>query len=492
MYVMDAMQAIWMRQTKMINIETRDITPLTDFNENLFSGHSLYTAIRDIVDNCIDAEANDIRLFLDKDSEGKDVFVVTDFGVGMPGDKLHLMAQKGFTTKKSGAVRKDGKRYLGKMGKGFKNVSAFFSNTGRVTVLSKTEDSKLWCMEYSQQRIADMQQHTVDVHECVFRDTNDDKYRSLWIQKMRTGDDWASHGTMLVFRNLKTPVLNQLRRDLGLSAEASQNNTTHCISSMLGETYKYFINDGVDIYTGTNYNGLFKVKPIDEMCGESPQEVINFIVDNQKVSLMLYVIPATYKSSDVWYRPVNNQNSGIFVYRNNRLHLDNQERPLKPLLPEKAIQKYVYERTNGINRRKGKPKDTQDYTSFGESHGRHNTVRMALHFTDLNDTDFAVDVNKTDIQFTDTVADLALWVYDTVRANDRFTPKPQTTTTPQVTKPSGQGVKNTLSKDWINILKKHEREIETRKKSIVDQTMASQRLAVEIGIHQFLEKLTQD
>ncbi len=474
----------------MINVETRDITPLTDFNENLFSGHSLYTAIRDIVDNCIDAEAKDIKIFLDKDDNGRDVLMVTDFGVGMPGDKLHLMAQKGFTTKRTGLLRNDGKRYLGKMGKGFKNVSAFFSNTGRVTVLSKTEDSKLWCMEYSQQRIADLQQHTVDVHECVFRDSNDDKYRNLWNQKMRDGDDWASQGTMLVFRNLKTPVLNQLRRDLGLSGEASVKNTIHCISTMLGETYKFFIDEGVEIFTGVNYQSLFKVKSVDEMCGELPKEEKTFIIGDQTVIAKLYIIPATYKSSDVWYRPVNNQNSGIFVYRNNRLHLDNQERPLKPLLPEKAIQQYVYERTNGINRRKGKPKETQDYTSFGESHGRHNTVRMSLHFSDSNDTDFAVDVNKTDIQFTDSVSELALWIYDTVRQNDRFTP-PKTTTAP-VVKTSGQGVKNKLSKDWINIVKKHQTEIDKRKEEVVKNTNALQRLAVDVAIQQFIQKMTQD
>lgn len=465
-------------------IETRDITPLTDFNENIHSGHTFNSAFRDIIDNSIDAESKSINAFLAKDENDKNIFVVTDFGNGMAGDVLHRIAQKGFTTKQN-CTRPDGIRYLGKMGKGFKNVVAFLSNSGSATVISKTPDASIWAMEYNQKRIQTLQKHEVDCHECVFRDTNDDKYRALWLKWMKTSEyDLASNGTIIIFRNLKTPVLNQLRKNL--IPTATMKNST---SMMLGETYKQFIDEGIQINIGLTYETMYCVQPVDSMCGTKPEETKEWNVGNGKVKLELYIIPVAYKAKGVWYRPMNNQNSGLYVIRNGRLHLTSLERPTHPVLPEKAIEQYINEKINGTNgRRKGSPKEDNDYTSFGESHGRHNTVRIALYFTDVNDEDFAVDVNKTEIQFTDSVSDIALWVYDKVRQNDRFTKakKEKALATYQ----TGQGRKNPVSKDWLAFLKKHQSSIDARKAQVVSiHNPEDQALNV---LQQFMESLAID
>lgn len=472
----------------MNTVETRDITPLTDFNENIHSGHVFTTAFRDIIDNSIDAGAKTISAFLAKDEDNKNIFVVTDFGSGMAGDVLHKIAQKGFTTKQN-STRPDGTRYLGKMGKGFKNVVAFFSNSGCATVVSKTAEGSIWAMEYNQKRISTLQKHEVDCHECVFKDSNDDKYRTLWLNWMKTSEyDWADSGTMIIFRNLKTPVLNRLRKSMNPTAVNKIN-----LSMMLGETYKHFITDNVVINIGLEYTSMHQVNPVDEMCGVKPKISVDFDVNGGKVALELYNIPEEYNEKlqkSVHYRPVNNQNSGLYVYRNGRLHTSTQNRPTHPVLPEKAIEQYIEEATFGLNgRTKRKPKEDNDYTSFGESHGRHNTVRIALRFTDINDEDFAVDVNKTDIQFTDSVADIALWVYDNVRKNDKYDLRKEREAELSVYQ-TGQGRKNPVSKDWLAFLKKHKSSIDARKAQVVSiHNPEDQALKV---LQQFMESLAID
>lgn len=258
---------------------------------------------------------------------------------------------------------------------------------------------------------------------------------------------------------------------------------------MLGETYKQFIDEGIQINIGLTYETMYCVQPVDSMCGTKPEETKEWNVGNGKVKLELYIIPVAYKAKGVWYRPMNNQNSGLYVIRNGRLHLTSLERPTHPVLPEKAIEQYINEKINGTNgRRKGSPKEDNDYTSFGESHGRHNTVRIALYFTDVNDEDFAVDVNKTEIQFTDSVSDIALWVYDKVRQNDRFTKakKEKALATYQ----TGQGRKNPVSKDWLAFLKKHQSSIDARKAQVVSiHNPEDQALNV---LQQFMESLAID
>jgi hypothetical protein len=57
---------------------------------------------------------------------------------------------------------------------------------------------------------------------------------------------------------------------------------------------------------------------------------------------------------------------------------------------------------------------------FPESHGRNNNVRVELTFPSQLDEVFGVNVNKTEISFTDDASDLAVWMWEMVRFYDKY------------------------------------------------------------------------
>ena len=101
-------------------------------------GYSLETALSDLIDNSISADANKIEILSENNNTNTSIFL-TDNGVGMTEEELISNMQ--FPSKDMDSVRnvKD----LGRFGLGLKTAS--FSQTRRFTVISKKNDSN----EYS-------------------------------------------------------------------------------------------------------------------------------------------------------------------------------------------------------------------------------------------------------------------------------------------------------------------------------------------------------
>lgn len=104
------------------------------------SGHSLSTAVAEVVDNALEAKANQIRLRLDRDNGGAksaiNRIIVADDGHGMNAKILQQYLQIGFSTR---YMRTD---TIGKYGVGAKLAALSFAT--RIDVWSRTSDSDPW------------------------------------------------------------------------------------------------------------------------------------------------------------------------------------------------------------------------------------------------------------------------------------------------------------------------------------------------------------
>ena len=119
--------------------------PKSTINSYRSFGYNLATAIADIIDNSISANANEIRL--EYKWNGQDSFIsVSDNGTGMNKDELVLAMTPGSKDPEEGRSEKD----LGRFGMGLKTAS--FSQCKRLTCITKHENyttiKRCWDIDY--------------------------------------------------------------------------------------------------------------------------------------------------------------------------------------------------------------------------------------------------------------------------------------------------------------------------------------------------------
>lgn len=122
--------------------------PKSTINSYRSFGYNLSTAIADIIDNSISANANEIRLEYKWD--GQDSFIsVSDNGTGMNKDELVLAMTPGSKDPEELRSEKD----LGRFGMGLKTAS--FSQCKRLTCITKRENyatiKRCWDIDYINQ-----------------------------------------------------------------------------------------------------------------------------------------------------------------------------------------------------------------------------------------------------------------------------------------------------------------------------------------------------
>lgn len=116
-----------------IKAEIAKPNPKSTINSYRSFGYNLSTAISDIIDNSISANANEIRL--DYKWNGKDSFIsISDNGIGMNKDDLVTAMTPGSKDPEEKRSEKD----LGRFGMGLKTAS--FSQCKRLTCISKREN----------------------------------------------------------------------------------------------------------------------------------------------------------------------------------------------------------------------------------------------------------------------------------------------------------------------------------------------------------------
>ncbi len=98
-------------------------------------GYSLETAVADLIDNSISADATDIQIFCDM-TRSTPVLVIADNGRGMAEDEVIAAMRHGATDPRKERGPKD----LGRFGLGLKTAS--FSQCRRLTVISAVKGER--------------------------------------------------------------------------------------------------------------------------------------------------------------------------------------------------------------------------------------------------------------------------------------------------------------------------------------------------------------
>ena len=405
------------------NVERVEIAPLFNLYSRRHKGHTVSTAIKDVIDNHVDSgcakeniKTNTIQVFIaeDKFRKGKKVLITTDFGFGMFSNKIQEMYRDGYSTKGHGEDNYFNKLgYLGKYGNGQKNATAFLSNG--VLTLSCVQDDKIHAVDYNLKEL-DIRGSKPEVCKYVLisgEDKKTDTYLEYWMDYMK--DEYgeiALHGTMNIFYDLHDDVVANLEAHCEFSNQFDQNS----LGCILGETYCKKLNDNLKIYIGKTYKSLKQVKPMNPFFGGKIKEEKTFQIPT-KVNGETHLFPVEVKfhvfdKENIAHRKTSAKSSGFYFFRESRLHLDAHDNPMKPKLSPKALHKL--EKDSSLKRVKGRERSSTNEI-WPETAGVRGRVRVEINFLSMLDDEFQVDANKTNIHFSnsESIADLAIYLYKT-------------------------------------------------------------------------------
>jgi hypothetical protein len=397
--------------------EERDITPTASLAGKKSSGHSLISALKDNLDNHFDSESTVIKCFLAPDLQNpkKQVLITLDFGTGISPEKIHKMYVDNYSTKSASnrwTVNKK-RRYLGRYGNGIKNVVGRLG--GSVLTISKVQTETIYAVEYNPAKIEALQDFKATVWQVVQGSKDDmvETLRQYWLTYMVDEDGEVSmNGTMNVFKNLNKEVLDNLKKKLNYKP----SNFEYSFGASFGETFERFLNQGDRLFVGTDFKNLDEVLPLNPFTGANEKfsqvftytKCINGIFEEFQVKCTVFVFP---KKGTPHYREVTNRFSGVYFYRNDRLHLNRKDRPITTELPDSCIQKI---------KEKGCDGRTKVWDAFCGSHSRYALIRVMVEMNSDLDEEFGVNFIKTEMSLTSEIDDLSEYIFRKVRAVDPF------------------------------------------------------------------------
>lgn len=131
--------------SEIANSNSLEPDPVGLFDILARAGHQLPSAVADLVDNCISANASNIDITFPNPNNGGRWLCIRDNGTGMTPDKLR-------EAMRIGSQRTYGGSDLGKFGYGLKGAS--WSQADCVTVVTKAEESDLVVMTWDKDHLA--------------------------------------------------------------------------------------------------------------------------------------------------------------------------------------------------------------------------------------------------------------------------------------------------------------------------------------------------
>ncbi len=264
-------------------------------------GYSLETAVADIIDNSISADASNIRV--DRHWHGgKSVITIKDDGKGMTSEEIIQAMRPGSQNPLESRSEKD----LGRFGLGLKTAS--FSQCRKLTVMSKKEDCGpvywSWDLDYvAESNKWELIRWIPEVYKCELDD--------------------VKSGTIVIWTDLDR-VVNPSVSESDENAKIKFSDAMDRVKNHLAMTFHRFIEEKAF----TLYWSSHKVEPWNPFCqGESkiqtqPQDVLR-----GGVTVKGYVLPHQNNfSSESAYKKAEGMNGwsghqGFYVYRGKRLLL---------------------------------------------------------------------------------------------------------------------------------------------------------------------------
>jgi hypothetical protein len=268
-------------------------------------GYSLETAIADLIDNSISAEASEIQIFCDT-SRRTPVVAILDDGQGMDGEKLIAALRHGSTNPKKKRDPKD----LGRFGLGLKTAS--FSQCKRLTVVSSIDGIRVGA-EWDLTAVEDLDDWFISILE------NDE------IESLPYVDSLAETGTLVLWRNL-----DRLSEDeSGRKRDEIVNEKLSVVERHLALVFHRFLAGEVKgrKKITLRING-HSVEPFDPFCRRNDATQVLALepvwVNDVQITMQPYILPhhSRLNASEYDYYQDRSDfvsNQGAYVYRNGRL-----------------------------------------------------------------------------------------------------------------------------------------------------------------------------
>lgn len=268
-------------------------------------GYSLETAIADLIDNSISADATDIQIFCDI-SRGVPVLVIADNGRGMTEAEVIAAMRHGATDPR----KKRGPKDLGRFGLGLKTAS--FSQCRKLTVVS-----------------AKAGQHAGAEWDLAQVEADDDWFIAVLepdeIAQQPFANVLGDTGTLVVWRDLD----RLLEDETGQKRDEIVNEKLAVVERHLSLVFHRFLAGDVKgrKKLAIRING-HPIAPFDPFCRRNaatqvlPEETV--WVDDVAVSMQPYILPHHSRLSATEYDYYQDRsdfisNQGAYVYRNGRL-----------------------------------------------------------------------------------------------------------------------------------------------------------------------------
>lgn len=268
-------------------------------------GYSLETAIADLIDNSISADATCIEIFC-VHSEIQPIFAVIDNGKGMDSDEILSAMRHGTTNLQDKRAPMD----LGRFGLGLKTAS--FSQCRRLTVVSSRQGARCGA-EWNLDQVCQRDDWIITLLEQA--DINEQPF----IDRLK------ENGTIVIWR-----VLDRLIED------ENRHNSDEIVSEKLGIVEKHlslvfhrFLSGEIKERNkiSISING-HSVLPFDPFCRKNtatqllPEEIVR--IGDSSVRMQAYILPHHSKLSARDYDYYQNRsdfvsNQGAYIYRNGRL-----------------------------------------------------------------------------------------------------------------------------------------------------------------------------
>ncbi len=268
-------------------------------------GYSLETAIADLVDNCISADATSVDIFCDLTQQNPALGII-DNGHGM--DEAGIIDALRHGSKNPSETRSP--MDLGRFGLGLKTAS--FSQCGRLTVISN-DGGGLHAAEWNLDTV-----HKKDDWLIAILEPEE-------IAEMPFQELIAGKGTAVVWRNLD----RLFEDETGTKRDEIVNEKLDVVEKHLSLVFHRFLSGEVRGIKklSLSLNG-HPIEPFDPFCRKNsatqmlPEEVVR--IDGVAVHMQPYILPHHSKLSAKEYDFYQNRsdfisNQGAYVYRGGRL-----------------------------------------------------------------------------------------------------------------------------------------------------------------------------
>ncbi|WP_277508717.1 ATP-binding protein [Ereboglobus sp. PH5-5] len=276
-------------------------------------GYTLETALADIIDNSITAEAKNISIQF-RWNDGNPWLSILDDGCGMPEDKLHEAMRFGGNTSPSD---RRAAHDLGRFGLGLKTAS--LSQCRRLTVVSKN-DNKICALEWDVDYLAKAKSREWCAIVPAIEDLRSNEAIKVLLDKL----DKGKSGTFVLWRNMEGFISGEKQK----IPEIQFNEAMSRASGHISHTFHLFIEPEKNrkaVNMDFNGNPVKSFNPFGSAIParrELTDETIT--IQGAKIVVQPFVLPHFTKTSRAEYEEIGGEdgyrdNQGFYIYRNKRL-----------------------------------------------------------------------------------------------------------------------------------------------------------------------------